>query len=206
MISRESLQMEDTMDNEHTIDSNAIRNPSDGIIARNPTRLEITANADDQNEIMQAVMGITNQPTDTVIHDYSKIDKTDPPPMAGVVKIREMSEKQLKGFFKSLMRSKPNIIKMHLKLGEYTNKTRVVNSRAALLNSNKQRFHTEVAERLADVFADHTVNVTEVIYRVNNKDPNYFSATAEVYSVPSEDYENEDLFSPAIGLEFLVSH
>ena len=194
------------MSNEHTIDKDAIRNPADGIIARNPTRLEITKNSESQKEIMEAVMGVTYAPTDTVVYDYSSIDREDPPPMAGVLKIREMSESQLKGFFKSLMRSKPNIVKMQLKLGEYQNKSRVINSRAALLNSNKQRFHTEVAERLADVFADHTVNVVEVIYKVNNKDQNYFSATAEVYSVPSEDYNDDKLFAPAIGIEYIVSH
>lgn len=193
------------MSNEHDIDKDAVLNPSNGIFARNPTRLNITANADSQQEIVTAVMG-AKQRTDTIVYDYSNIDKSDPPPMAGILSIREMTEKQLNGFFKTLMRSKPNIIRLHLKLGEYTNKSRVNNNRSGLLNSSKQRFHTEVAERMADVFDDHTVNVVEVMYTVNNENPNYFSATAEVYSVPREDYDNDELFAPKIGIEHLISH
>lgn len=189
------------MNNEQTIDPDALRNPSDGIIARNPTRLSITANSDDQQEIVDNVMGNNNNMTDILVLDYSNIDKSDPLPLSGITKIREMNEKQLIGFFKSLMRYKPNIIKLHLKLGEYPNKARVNNSRTALVNSNKQRMHTEVAERIAAVFDDQNANVVEILYTVNNRDQNYFSAQAEIYGVSSEDYDNDKFFAPAIGIE-----
>ena len=187
------------------IDPNAVINPSTGIYARNPTRVSITAQQDSQQEIVSAVKG-AKQRTDTVIYDYANIDKADPPPLSGVLSIRDMDQKRLEGFFKSLMRSKPNIIKLHLKLGEYTNKRRVTNQRAGMLNSSKQRFHTEVAKLMADLFSDHTENIIEVLYTVNNADPAYFSATAEVYSVSKDDYENDEIFAPAIGVEYIVSH
>jgi hypothetical protein len=178
-------------------------NPKTGLYSRNPTRLEITASAENQQEIVDAVVGIKSR-VGRFAYQYGDIDKTDPPPLSGVLKIKEMTEDQLKGFFKSLMRFKPNIIKMHINLGNFANKKRVNNTKTNLLSSNKPRFHTEVAEKLADVFSD-THNVVEVLYTVALT-PNSLVASAEVYSVSDEDYNNAELFSPAIGIEHLITN
>lgn len=177
-------------------------NPSTGLFARNPTRVGISENAENQQDIVNAVKGV-KQKVVRMIYDYSNIDKTDPPPLSGIVKIREMAEEQKLGFFKTLMRYKPNIIKLHISLGDYKNKKRASNSRINLLNSNKQRFHTEVAEKMADVFSDPTINVVEVIYTVTLTTSSIMTY-AEVFTVSKEDYDNNEFFSPAIGIEYMT--
>jgi hypothetical protein len=182
--------------------SEQVINPKTGLYIKNPTRLDITASADNQQDIVNAVVGVKSR-TARFTYQYSDIDKSDPPPLSGITKIREMTDEQRLGFFKSLMRFKPNIIKLHVNLGNYAGKRRVNSTKVNMLNSNKPRFHTEVAEKIADVFND-TPNVVELVYTVNLT-PNSLIATAEVYSVSDEDYKNDDLFAPAIGLEHLVA-
>jgi len=181
-------------------DQNSI-NPSTGLFARNPTRIGVTENSENQQDIVNAIKGV-KQKIIRKIYDYSAIDRTDPPPLAGITKIREMTEDQKQGFFRTLMRYKPNIVKLHISLGDYKNKKRASNNRINLLNSNKQRFHTEVAEKMADVFSDPTINVVEVIYTVTLT-TNTISTYAEVFTVAKEDYDNDEFFSPAIGIEYM---
>jgi len=177
-------------------------NPKTGLFIKNPTRIDITANAENQQDIVDAVKGI-KQKMARLVYQYGDIDKADPPPLSGILKIREMTEEQKVGFFKSLMRFKPQIIKLHINLGDYTNKRKVVNQKTNLLNSNKPRFHTEVAEKMAEVFSD-IPNVVELVYTVNLT-PSSILATAEVFSVSDEDYANNDLFAPAIGIEHIIA-
>lgn len=193
------------MNNENKINPDAIVNPSSGMIIRNPTRIEITKDSETQQDIVESIRG-QKQHIEKVVYDYLNVDQTDPPPLAGVIQIREMDEDQIEGFFKCLMRIKPNILKIHLKLGEYTNKRELRNNRTNLLNANKQRYPTEVAKRMADVFNDHTSNVVEVIYTVNHSEPNYFSVNAKVYSAEDKDYKNDEIFAPVIGIQYIASH
>jgi hypothetical protein len=180
-----------------------VLNQSTGLFSRNPTRVEITNNADSQQEIVDIMRGGAKQPIVRAIYEYNDIDKSDPPPMSGILKIREMTEEQRIGFFRSLMRYKQNIIKVHISLGNYEKKRRITNSRTNLLVSNKQRFHTEVAEKMADVFSDLASNVVEMVYTVTLSTNSIFT-NVEVYGVSREEYEDDKSFAPVIGIEYFV--
>ena len=189
------------MSNQTNFDPNAMRNPSTGLFARNPSHVRFAEESRDQQELVRKIRGQKSK-IGRIEYLYDDIDTQDPPPLWGVTKIREMDEDSVVNFCKTLMRAKPNIIKLHLVLGNYTNKKRVLNNRTALLDANEPRFHTEVALKLAGVLNDASENVIEVIYTVNPSEGN-FTALAEVYSVSDEDYENEELFSPGIMLEYI---
>lgn len=184
------------------INDNALINPSTGIFARNPTRVEITSTARDQQEIAQAVKG-SQKKIGRVVYEYKNINKKDPPPLFGILNIRDMTEPQLVNFFKNALRSKPNIIKLHISLGEYKGAKRLNNSKTSRLEGNIQRYYSEVAENIAEIFADYKNKVVELIYTVNLNSPGYFNTTAEVYYVSEEEYRNDELFSPVIGLEYI---
>ena len=185
------------------LDPDAVINPSTGIYARNPTRLEITESAEDQQEIVNMVMK-SNRGVQSIEWHYNKDDRTDLPPMSGVLNIRGLDVDQLDGFFSSLMRVKPNILKLHVKLGEYENKREIRNNKVSVLNGNKKRFATDVAKKIADVFDDAANNVVEFIYTCDpgGKD-GFFSSTFIAYSVNEDDYNNDELFNPAIGLRYI---
>lgn len=187
---------------QETIDKNSVRNPSTGIYARNPTRLDVTEDAESQQEIANAIKGI-GQTIGIAQYDYSTMHKSDPLPLAGVLHLREMELEQLQAYFKTVMRYRPNIIKIHIKLGEYENKRKINNSRTSLLNANKQRYATDIANIVADIFDDHASNVVELVYTVNNTDPAYFSTSVEAYGVSQEDYNNDELFAPALGMKYI---
>ena len=177
-------------------------NKSSGLFNRNPTHMMEADNAEYQNEIVDAIKksGVKRM---QIKYDYSDIDKKSPPPMSGILKIREMNEEQAISFCKNLMRCKPNIFKIHIKLGDYPSLRRIDNSKTRLLDSRKPRFHTEIGEKMGTLLADKSMLITEIIYVVHNADPGYFNATAEVYGTTEEEYFSDKLFSPKIAFEFI---
>ena len=181
---------------------NAVRNPSSGLFGRNPTHQEIAAEADDPSEIVKAIKqsGVKRI---RVTNDYSDMDPLHPPPMSGITKIRDMSEEEIQDYCKTLMRSRPNIFKIDIKLGNYPNQHRINNQRTQMLNSNKPRFHTELGEKIGTILADRNLFVTQIVYTVHNAEPGYFNATAEVYSTSKEEYDNDKLFKPSITYEYV---
>ena len=191
--------------NAKEFDADAVVNPSTGILAKNPTRLGITEEATSQQGIAKAIKG-SQQRFETVEWQYGAIDVGDAPPMSGILNIRSMTEDQLHGFFKSLMRCKHNIVTLHIKLGEYDTKRAVNNQRSNTLNSNVKRFPTEIAEKMADLFNDSSRNIVELLYTVELGDNEYFSASAEVFEVDQEQYEDDSKFSPAIGIKYIPAN
>jgi hypothetical protein len=178
------------------------RNESSGLPVRNPTHMTEADNADDQSDIVKAIRK-TGVKRMVVTYDYSNIDKQNPPPLAGIIHVRDMTVQQAQKYCSNLLRSKPNIFKLHIKLGEYEGKKRISNAKTRLLDSSKARFHSELGEKFGDVIADKTMHVTEIIYRVNNNEPGRFDAAAEVYGVSEEEYLDDENFKPSISFEFI---
>jgi hypothetical protein len=183
-------------------DPDAIRNPSTGLLARNPTHIAEAKYAADQSDIVKAIKD-TGVKRMIVTYNYAELDGKNLPPLMGIMKIREMTVESAIKFCQSLMRHRPNIFKVHIKLGSHQGQKRIDNGKTRLLNSNKPRFHTEIAEKLGEVLADRNMNVTEIKYTVHNADPGYFSATAEVYGTSKEEYYDDSCFSPVIEFEFI---
>jgi hypothetical protein len=185
------------------IDQNAVKNPSSGLYGRNPTHVDAANEAEDQSDIVKSIKG-TPAKRMRIAYQYSDIDKQSPPPLAGILKIREMTEEQAISFAKSLMRTRPNIFKVRIRLGSYPNSRRISNPRTRTLDSNKPRFHTEVGEKIGVLLADKNMLVTEIKYMVDNAEPGFFSAKAEVYGTTDiKEYSDNKYFSPTIEFEFI---
>lgn len=180
------------------------KNPSSGLPYRNPSHMLEANDAEDQSEIVKAIKK-TGVKRMVVTYDYANMDKQSPPPLAGITKIREMSPEQAMGYCKQLMRSKPNIFRVNIKLGNY-NQRRVDNQKTRLLNSNRARFHTEIGEKIGDVLADKNMLVTEIKYIIDKTLDGAFSATAEVYGTTTEEYFDDKNFAPTISFEFIKTH
>ena len=186
------------------IDENAVINPSSGIYARNPTRVEITDNASDQDEIVKTIMGARRQ---RQIMKIAYEDKKSPTALPGMLHIRDMSPKSIVKLCQNLMRTKPNIFRVLIKLGNYDGQRRISNAKTNQLNTSKQRFYTEIGEIMGNILSDRTLNVTELIYTVHDVNPGLFNATGEVYgAVSDEEYNNDEFFQPYVEIEYFSNN
>jgi hypothetical protein len=181
-------------------DPNAIINPSSGLYGRNPTHVDIAKTARDQEELAKAVReaGASNVP---IVYDYRNVDLKNPPPLMGITKIRNMSLEEATGFCKSMLRSKPNITKLHIKLGEYPRTQRIENGKIRALNSTQPRYYSEIGEKVADILTDKSMLIVELLYVVHATEP--FSASAVAYGTNQTDYSNNELFGPLIELDYI---
>jgi hypothetical protein len=171
-----------------------------GVFFRNPTHKDIADRSEFQSQIVKAITGAQREIKSEVI---TYTEDTKPWVLPGFPKIREMDEVSAIGLCKVLMRYRPNIYKVHIKLGDYPTARPINNHKTQLLSSFEPRFHTEVGKTIAEILADRTMNVTEVIYTVNNTEPGNFKAVGEVYGgVSEEEYNDDSLFSPAILIEY----
>jgi len=178
------------------------RNESSGLPYRNPTHMTEAENAEDQSDIVKAIRQ-TGVKRMVVTYNYNNLDTQNPPPLAGIIGVRSMTTEQAQRYCVTLMRSKPNIFKVQIKLGDYENQKRLSNPKTRVLDSSKARFQSEIGEKIGDVLADKTMYVTELIYTVNNNDPGQFNATAEVYGVDEQTYYDDEKFNPMIKFEFI---
>jgi len=171
-----------------------------GVFFRNPTHVDEANDAADQSQIVKAIKGAKRERATQVL----KYDEESKPwVLPGFSKVKDLNEVEMAGLLKSLMRYRPNIFKVHIKLGEYPSARQIINHKTKKIDSYEPRFYTEVGERIADVLADKTLNVTEIIYTVHNSDIGAFSASAEVFGFAEDsEYEDEDLFTPAVLVEY----
>jgi hypothetical protein len=185
-------------------DPNAVRNPSSGLFGRNPTHQEVAEYAKDQSSIVKAInasgKGVQRM---RVTYDYYDMDPASPPPMAGITDIRSMSLERAQQYCKTLMRSRPNIFRMEIKLGDYPSQRRVDNIRTRMLNSDEPRFHTELGDKIGEILADKTMLVTHLVYTVHNAEPGSFHATGEVFGTTEAEYFDDENFKPSINFEFI---
>jgi len=180
----------------------AVRNPSSGLFGRNPTHIEIAETAKDQSAIAKAIKD-TGVKEMTLVHEYENLDKSAPPPFAGILKIRDMKEDDAVELCKNLARSRANIFNIVIKLGDYPEKQQLNNKKVQLLSSKEPRFHTEVGLRLGEILSDPTMNAVEIHYMVHNAESGAYNATAIVYGVSEEAYKDDKYFKPTIGLKYI---
>ena len=174
-----------------------------GIYYRNPTHVEAAEMADDQSDIVKAILGSGRE---RKIDTFEYTEETKPWILPGFAFIREMDEKSILELCKTLMRFKPNIYKVHLKLGDYPSARTVNNTKTVKLDSFKPRFHTEVAEKMAEILSDQTMNVVEILYVVHNVEPGHFRASGTVYVTTEKEYKNNELFKPTLAIEYFPNH
>lgn len=171
-----------------------------GVFFRNPTHTEEANRAKDQSQIVKAILGAKRERKKEIL---TYTEDTKPWVLPGFANIKELDEQGLSGLCRVLMRYRPNIWKVHIKLGNYPSARSIDNHKTKLLDSYEPRFHTEVAEVIAKILSDKTLNVSEIIYVVNNTEPGNFRAYGEVFGyVSDEEYEDESLFEPAVLVEY----
>lgn len=183
------------------INPNAQYNPSSGLQVRNPTHQKVADKADDQREIVETIKQARAQRM-KAIYDYDNPKLL--PGLPGLIKIREMSEEQIVGFCRTLMRAKPNIIGIELSLGDYPDAKECRSSKLALLNSRKPRNPTEVAADVAELFNDPTLNIVNFEYKINSATPGLFESIARAKVVSDESYADNSKFRPHLEIEYIA--
>jgi len=171
-----------------------------GVFFRNPTHTEEADNAKDQSQIVKAIIGAQRERATQVI---TYTEESKPWILPGFPVIQELEQAEIKQLCRSLMRFRPNIFKVHIKFGDYATSQRVDTNKTRNLSSFEPRFHTEVAEKMAEILADKTLRVTEIVYTVHSAEPGQFRAVGEVFGLVSDkEWENKKLFQPAILIEY----
>lgn len=171
-----------------------------GVFYRNPTHKEEADNAIDQSQIVKAIIGANRQPhTETLTYT----EDSKPWIFPGFAEINTMDLVDTKQLCKNLMRFRPNIYKVHIKLGNYKSTRSIDTAKTRALSSFEPRFHTDVAEKIAEVLADKSLRVTEIIYTVHSAEPGQFQAIGEVFGMVSdEEWKNKELFQPEVHLKY----
>jgi hypothetical protein len=180
------------------IDERAIN--EDGRIFRNPSHIDVADEADNQREIVQAIKKAQRKLQRV---ELKFDDKTEIKALPGTLHIREMDQEQLVGYFKSMLKCYPNIIGIHIILGKYPNTRMFDGPELNALNMNKQRFPSELAEKLAALFAKD--NIIEMKYAIESLSTDNFLVKTQAAVAPDEEYKNNELFNPIIEIEF-ISH
>ena len=173
------------------------KNPSSGLMSRNPSHVFEADKAQFQSDIVKQ-MKKSGIGRDQIIWDYGE-EKLHP--MSGILKIREMDEEDTVKFGMTLFRTKPNIFKIHLVLGDYQNKRQIRGSKIRDLESNIQRYPRDIGESFGRVLGDSSLNVVEIIYEITSTEP--YRTEATVYGVTDEEYNDDTKFRPAIKIDFM---
>lgn len=186
------------------IDPNSVMHP-DGTFWRNPTHLHAAERAKDQSEIIkQLVNSGRGKKHETFLYEKDQEVVQYP----GMKKIREMmsgedAEEKLAGFFKMLLRSKPNIYMARISLGDYPSMKQVFDRKISNVGSSAPKYHTEIAEDMAIAFADSRLNIVDFVFSVRSTEPGTFLSEAEAWGgVSDKELNNDEYFNPVIEIEY----
>lgn len=180
------------------IKSEDVMHPT-GVFFRNPTHMREADRASDQSEIVKAIRGAGRR---RVTEVFTYEDKKSPDCMPGALYIRSMDEDGLRQFFRSLMRVRPNIFKIHIQLGKYDKMQPILDPKIHAIGAQKPRFPSEIAEELAEAFSDNRFRICELLYVVHSSDPGNFNSTCEAYGTTEEEYADDKKFDPKILIEY----
>jgi len=196
----ERKQKEITPEN---LDKDSKVNPSSGLYARNPTR-EVIPYAENQRDIVDQIKNAGAQQR-KIQYKYHRDEKGKwrYSGVPGTIYLKEMTENQLEEFFKTLLRSKPNVIGIELELGNYESKAPYTGSKLNTLSFNKPRNTSEVARDMASLFGDPSSQIVEFSWKINSAAAGGFRTTAAAQvATDKEEYDNEDNFSPILRIEY----
>lgn len=184
------------------LDKNAAINPSSNLYARNPTRMEIS-HAENQRDIVDQIKAAgAGHKKIRYLYVRDEEGNWEYSGLPGVLYVKEMTDEQLEEFFRTLLRSKPNIIGLNLSLGEYKNKAPYTGTKLSALNFNRPRHPTDVAADMASLFGDPALRIVEFSWQINSAAAGSFRTEAKAYSVPQEDYDDKEQFSPCLTIEY----
>lgn len=186
-----------------TSNMDGVVNPSSRMIARNPTRIDITNEADDQRDIVDAIKGAQGKRMKIICENKrtpsGKWECSGPP---GLTKIREMPEPQLTEFCRTLLRYRPNITGLSLSLGDYESLAPISGRKIERLNFRKPRLPTEVAEDLAAILSDKTLRLAKIDWKINSAGVGAFECICTAMSTTEEEFNDDSKFAPTLTLEY----
>ena len=171
-----------------------------GMMFRNPSHINEAEESDDQRQIVDS---LTKMGQKRVVEHYTFEDRTEVKGFPGVFDIRGLDKDNLKGLFTAILKSKPNIISVHLKLGDYPHVKKYTGQEMGPLNDNKPRWPSEQAEKFAELFANQ--NVAEIRYAVHEATPgNLRVLTEATVTEYREEYVDDELFKPELAIEYIT--
>jgi hypothetical protein len=174
----------------------------DQVFFRNPSLVGKADDVDNQQELVQKLMA-EKKASGEITFEYT--DESKPCSFPGFAKIRDLKKSQLTGLFNSVLRYKPNIIQLHIRLGHYPNAKQLHSVALNECGASKPRWPRDIAPKFANVFSDPNKKIVEFIYVVSNAEPGNFRAHAQaMYVETEEEYRNEEYFEPAIGIRYFV--
>jgi hypothetical protein len=178
-------------------------NPSTGILYRNPTTEDASGKSDNQTEIVKQIIGSGKK----VLTEVFSPDSTNGA-FPGLKLIRVMPEETLAKFFLTLLRSRPNIFSLHVKLGDYPSakEIRKNNKLVSNIQVSKATEYKDLAQSFAELFADKSLNVVEVVWNLQASSPGNFFVSVECRGTNEEEYADNQFFSPAIGVDYFPNN
>jgi hypothetical protein len=179
----------------------AVRNPSTGILARNPTHIREAEGARNQTDIVKAIVS-SGKKRQTMVLKYDV--KKDIVALPGMLDIRGMNSTEASALCRSLVRFRPNIFYVYIKLGNYPNAKKVNDIKVTRLNLHTQVFPTEVADLMGELLSDRALNIVEMVYEVEVADAGKFRTTCQAVGVSLEDYKNDENFNPTVTIDFIT--
>ena len=185
------------------VDPKDVMHPKTGLFFRNPSNLDLRNRAETQSQIVKE---LTEAKRTRQVKVFTYTEDDMPFVLPGILKIRELEKEQLEGLFKSVIRIRPNIFKIHIKLGEYSEQKPIINNKVSRIGSSEPRHLADVAKDLADVFADKRFLVTELIYSIHSAELGNFSSSCEAWGTTEKQYENNKLFNPGVLIEYFLNH
>jgi len=185
------------------VDPKALINPSSGLLARNPSHIGIAETAEDQSDIVRAIKGAGRHKE---LAHLTYEDKDNLPMFPGILRIREMAPEQVENFCKNLMRARPNIFRIHIKLGEYPSNSEIRTKDIEKLSSHQPRHHIDVGEAISKVLCDPNNRIVELNYLVTNTTPGQFNAEGRAAAATEEEYKNDKFFKPEIIIEYFPNN
>jgi hypothetical protein len=185
------------------IDPNTMVNPSSNMIARNPTRVDLSKDADDQREIVSAIKDAQARRM-KVFYEYKHLEdgSWEFTGLPGLIKFHEMSDPELVEFCRTMMRCKPNITGIELSLGKYNDIKEYTGPKIGKLNFRKPRYPTEVAEDWASLIGDKALRVVKVQWQIKSAGPGAFECIGKAWTTSEDEYNDKEKFSPSLDIEY----
>jgi hypothetical protein len=171
-----------------------------GIFYRNPSHLKEAEQAVNQLDIVEAI----NERHQKRAHEVILFDDPDKITFPGMTKIREMEEEDLQKFFLMLLKSRPTLFMVRISLGAYPTQKPVTGGKVNQLNINRATELPVIAERLADLFSDSRVNITDLVITFTSSGIGTPFIQTHAWGVGSkEERDTDEYFEPVIELEYM---
>jgi len=171
-----------------------------GLFFRNPSNIDIRSKLNDQSKIVKTLTN-AGKTLQTEVFRYRETDA--PFTMPGILKIRELNQEQLENLFKNLLRIRPNVLKLHIKFGEYKTIRPILDRKVQNVGGMETKHQTDLAKDIAAVLSDSRLLVVELIYTVHNAELGKFSSSCEAFGVATEEeYKDNKLFEPGVLIEY----